>query len=149
MSEILEVVESKPEALEEKAGLIQYHAVGKRKTAVARVFLRPGPGIIRVNKRKFEQYFGTPPAYRQVVNTPFRVTRTEEQYNVFANVRGGGSSAQVQAIRHGIARALIQISPDHHTPLKRAGLLTRDPRMVERKKYGRKKARRGFQWTKR
>ncbi|MBI2062041.1 MAG: 30S ribosomal protein S9 [Nitrospirae bacterium] len=125
------------------------HAVGKRKTAVARVYLIPGKGEIQVNKKPFERYFGTPAAYKSIVHIPFKVTKTENLYDVKVNVRGGGTSAQAQAIRHGIARALTQISDDFHVPLKRAGLLTRDPRMVERKKYGRHKARRGFQWTKR
>ncbi|MBI2889193.1 MAG: 30S ribosomal protein S9 [Nitrospirae bacterium] len=144
-----EVVQPPPTSAQPVRSSGLHHAVGRRKTAVARVFLRPGKGVIRVNRKDFEAYFGTPGAYRAIVEAPFRVTSTEGQFAVWANVSGGGTAAQAQAIRHGISRALAEMNEDYHLPLKRAGLLTRDPRMVERKKYGRKKARRGFQWTKR
>ena len=126
----------------------QYRGTGRRKNSVARVRLVPGTGKITVNDRPIEEYI--PFAnLRQVVVQPFGVTETNGNYDVIANVNGGGFSGQSGAIRHGIARALLDVDPDFRAPLKKAGLLTRDPRMKERKKYGLKKARRAPQFSKR
>ena len=121
----------------------QYAGTGRRKNAVARVRLVPGTGKITVNKKDVEEYI--PHAdLRLVINQPFAVTSTEGSYDVHVNVVGGGYAGQSGAIRHGIARALLQVDPDFRDSLKRAGLLTRDARMVERKKPGLKKARKAF-----
>lgn len=126
----------------------QYRGTGRRKNSVARVRLVPGTGKITVNDRPIEEYI--PFAnLRQVVVQPFGVTETNGNYDVIANVNGGGFSGQSGAIRHGIARALLDVDPDFRAPLKKAGLLTRDPRMKERKKYGLKAARRAPQFSKR
>lgn len=126
----------------------QYRGTGRRKNSVARVRLVPGTGKITVNDRLIEEYI--PFAnLRQVVIQPFGVTETNGNYDVIANVNGGGFSGQAGAIRHGIARALLDVDPDFRAPLKKAGLLTRDPRMKERKKYGLKKARKAAQFSKR
>ncbi|AEV95506.1 30S ribosomal protein S9 [Pediococcus claussenii] len=126
----------------------QYRGTGRRKDSVARVRLVPGTGKITVNDRPIEEYI--PFAnLRQVVLQPFGVTETTGNYDVLVNVNGGGFSGQAGAIRHGIARALLDIDPDFRAPLKKAGLLTRDPRMKERKKYGLKKARKAAQFSKR
>lgn len=127
---------------------VQYRGTGRRKNSVARVRLVPGTGKITVNDRPIEEYI--PFAnLRQVVIQPFGVTETNGNYDVIANVNGGGFSGQSGAIRHGIARALLDVDPDFRAPLKKAGLLTRDPRMKERKKYGLKKARKAAQFSKR
>ena len=124
----------------------QYRGTGRRKNSVARVRLVPGTGKITVNDKAIEDYI--PFAnLRQVVIQPFEVTETTGTYDVLVNVNGGGFSGQSGAIRHGIARALLDVDPDFRTPLKRAGLLTRDPRMKERKKYGLKKARKAGQFS--
>ncbi len=123
-------------------------ATGKRKSAVARVRLSPGNGDIVVNKKALEEYFG-PKTIPFSVRRPFVVTNTENKFDVRVNVVGGGSTGQAEAIRHGIARALVEWSGELRKPLKQAGLLTRDSRIVERKKYGRKKARKRFQFSKR
>jgi small subunit ribosomal protein S9 len=126
----------------------QYRGTGRRKNSVARVRLVPGTGKITVNDRPIEEYI--PFAnLRQVVLQPFGATETNGNYDVIANVNGGGFSGQSGAIRHGIARALLDVDPDFRAPLKKAGLLTRDPRMKERKKYGLKKARKAAQFSKR
>ena len=126
----------------------QYRGTGRRKNSVARVRLVPGTGKITVNDRPIEEYI--PFAnLRQVVVQPCGVTETNGNYDVIANVNGGGFSGQSGAIRHGIARALLDVDPDFRAPLKKAGLLTRDPRMKERKKYGLKKARKAAQFSKR
>ncbi|GEL15501.1 30S ribosomal protein S9 [Pediococcus cellicola] len=126
----------------------QYRGTGRRKNSVARVRLVPGTGKITVNDKAIEDYI--PFAnLRQVVIQPFEVTETTGTYDVLVNVNGGGFSGQSGAIRHGIARALLDVDPDFRIPLKRAGLLTRDPRMKERKKYGLKKARKAGQFSKR
>ena len=126
----------------------QYAGTGRRKNAVARVRLVPGTGKITVNKKDVEEYI--PHAdLRLVINQPFAVTSTEGSYDVHVNVVGGGYAGQSGAIRHGIARALLQVDPDFRDSLKRAGLLTRDARMVERKKPGLKKARKASQFSKR
>jgi small subunit ribosomal protein S9 len=125
-----------------------YAATGRRKSAVARVNLLPGEGRVVVNRRPLDDYFGRPTS-RMVVNQPFEVTETLGRYDVAANVRGGGVSAQAAAVRHGITRALLIANPDYRGVLKKAGFITRDPREVERKKYGRHKARKRPQYSKR
>ena len=122
--------------------------VGRRKNAVARVILRTGSGKVTVNKREFENYFPIPDN-RDDVLTPFKVSETLGKYDVLANVKGGGIRGQAEAIRLGIARALIDINPEFRAVLKPEGLLRRDPRMVERKKPGQPKARKKFQFSKR
>ena len=123
-------------------------ATGRRKTSVARVFLKQGKGMIKINDRSLEEYFGRETA-RMVVLQPFDVTQTKGSYDIEVNVQGGGSSGQAGAIRHGITRALVQVNSEFHSPLKKAGFVTRDPRAVERKKYGRHKARKRPQYSKR
>lgn len=127
---------------------VNYSATGKRKTAVARVRLIAGDGKITVNRRTLEEYFGRPTS-RMVVNQPLELTSTQGTFDVSVNVVGGGLSAQASAIRHGITRALIDANPDFRPALKKAGFVTRDPREVERKKYGRHKARKRPQYSKR
>lgn len=122
--------------------------VGRRKTSVARVILKNGSGKVTVNDREFEDYFPQLLS-REDILAPFKVTQTEGKYDVFVNVDGGGTTGQAQAIRLGISRALIDINPDFRPALKAEGFLRRDPRMVERKKYGRPKARKRFQFSKR
>ncbi|MBM4407529.1 MAG: 30S ribosomal protein S9 [Chloroflexi bacterium] len=126
-----------------------FYGTGRRKTAVARVRLLPGEGEIVVNGRSLVEHFGN--AINETdVRMPFRVTRTEGRFNVMIKVEGGGVTGQAGAIRHGIARALLQIDAEtNRLPLRQAGLLTRDPRMKERKKYGLKRARKAPQYTKR
>jgi len=123
-------------------------AVGKRKTAVARVRMRSGEGKIVVNTRTLEDYFGRETS-RMIVNQPFELTNTNGQYDASVNVGGGGVAAQATAIRHGITRALLIANPDFRPLLKKAGFITRDPREVERKKYGHHKARKRPQYSKR
>jgi small subunit ribosomal protein S9 len=122
--------------------------VGRRKTAVARVILKNGNGKITVNNKEFEQFFPQLLS-REDILLPLKVTETEGKYDVHVNVNGGGTTGQAQAVRLGIARALIEHNPEFRSKLKVEGLLTRDPRMVERKKYGRPKARKRFQFSKR
>src|SRR5688500_7915668 len=124
------------------------YATGRRKDAVARVWLKPGTGKITVNGRDQEVYFARP-TLRLVINQPFGITDRDGQYDVIATVKGGGLSGQAGAVKHGIAQALSRYEPALRTTVKRAGFLTRDPRVVERKKYGRAKARRSFQFSKR
>ena len=123
-------------------------AVGRRKTSVARIVLRGGTGTILVNDKSFESYFPME-INRKEILMPFTVTETGGKYNVDITVKGGGPSGQAGAVMLGIARALVELSEDHRTVLRANGLLTRDPRMVERKKYGQKKARKRFQFSKR
>lgn len=123
-------------------------AVGRRKTAVARVILAPGTGKITVNKKPLETYFPLE-TLRADVTKPFEITQLAGKYDARINVEGGGPTGQAGAIRLSIARALVSISEDHRAPLRAAGFMTRDPRMVERKKYGQKKARKRFQFSKR
>jgi small subunit ribosomal protein S9 len=123
-------------------------ATGRRKCAVARVRLTPGDGKLVVNNRTLEEYFGRETS-RMVVNQPFDVTNTHGQYNLAVNVVGGGVAAQASAIRHGLTRALLLANPEFRGVLKKAGFITRDPREVERKKYGRHKARKRPQYSKR
>jgi small subunit ribosomal protein S9 len=124
------------------------YATGRRKDAVARVWLKPGSGKITVNGREQEIYFARP-TLRLVINQPFDVAGRQGQYDVEATVVGGGLSGQAGAVKHGIAQALSRYEPALRTAVKQAGFLTRDPRVVERKKYGRAKARRSFQFSKR
>jgi small subunit ribosomal protein S9 len=125
-----------------------FWGTGKRKSSVARVRLLPGNGDVVVNKRPLDEYFGRQTS-RMIVNQPFDVTSTQGQYQTLVNVSGGGVAAQAVAIRHGITRALLQVDPDFRSPLKKAGFITRDSREVERKKYGRHKARKRPQYSKR
>ncbi|TMB74660.1 MAG: 30S ribosomal protein S9 [Deltaproteobacteria bacterium] len=124
------------------------NATGRRKTSVARVFLKHGKGIIKINDRTLQEYFGRETA-RMIVLQPFDVTQTTGSFDIDINVSGGGSSGQAGAIRHGITRALMLVNPEFRPPLKKAGFVTRDPRAVERKKYGRHKARKRPQYSKR
>lgn len=124
------------------------YATGRRKDAVARVWIKPGSGKVTVNGRDQEIYFARP-TLRLVINQPFVIAGREGQYDVVARVQGGGLSGQAGAVKHGIAQALTRYEPALRTPVKRAGFLTRDSRTVERKKYGRAKARRSFQFSKR
>lgn len=124
------------------------NALGRRKSSVARVYLSKGKGKITVNKRDVNEYFNTP-VLLDKVHQPFNVTETAGQFDVNVNVSGGGYNGQAEAIRLGISRALVEINPDHKPALKAEGLMTRDPRMVERKKPGQKKARKKFQFSKR
>ncbi|MBU1862247.1 MAG: 30S ribosomal protein S9 [Candidatus Omnitrophica bacterium] len=126
----------------------KYYATGRRKTATARVWLKEGDGIIEVNGLKMEDFFGRADL-RMIIQQPFEVTKSENRFDIKATVRGGGESGQAGALRHGIARVLVKFDISWKTLLRKAGLLTRDPRKKERKKYGRKGARRAFQFTKR
>lgn len=121
---------------------------GRRKTSVARVILRDGSGVITVNKRPVEEFF-TDATKRDDLYTPLRATETEGRYDISVNVNGGGTTGQIEAARLAISKALLNIDPEYRVKLKPLGLLTRDPRMVERKKYGRPKARKRFQFSKR
>lgn len=125
-----------------------FTATGRRKTSVARVFLKSGKGNIKINDKTLQEYFGRETA-RMIVLQPFDVTQTGGNFDIDVNVTGGGNSGQAGAIRHGITRALIQANADLRSPLKKAGFVTRDPRAVERKKYGRHKARKRPQYSKR
>ncbi len=124
------------------------YATGKRKNAVARVWIKPGGGEITVNERPVLQYFARP-VLRMIIQQPLQVANRMNQYDVVVTVAGGGLSGQAGAVRHGLAKALTHFEPELRPPLKREGFLTRDSRVVERKKYGRKKARRSFQFSKR
>ena len=126
----------------------QYYGTGRRKSSVARVRLVPGTGKITVNKRELNEYFGRQ-TLELIVKQPLNLTNTVEQYDVIATVAGGGPSGQAGAIRHGISRALLDVDGELRLSLKKAGFLTRDPRMKERKKYGLKKARKASQFSKR
>jgi small subunit ribosomal protein S9 len=124
------------------------HKIGRRKTAVARIYLTEGSGKVTINKRDLENYFPTA-TLQYKVNQPFSLTGTENTYDVKVNVFGGGITGQAEAIRLAISRALCEIDAENRITLKPEGLLTRDPRMVERKKFGQKKARKKFQFSKR
>lgn len=130
------------------ATITQYLGTGRRKSSVARVRLTPGTGSITVNKRDLEDYFGHE-TLKMIVREPLVLTDTLAKFDITANVHGGGTTGQAGAIRHGIARALIIVNPELRSALKKAGYLTRDPRMKERKKYGLKAARRAPQFSKR
>ncbi len=130
------------------AAATQFYGTGRRKTSVARVWLRPGGGRILVNRRPFEDYFPRE-TLRMIIAQPLQVTNTFGTFDAIINVGGGGPTGQAGAVRHGIARALLEFDVNLRPTLKRAGLLTRDPRMKERKKYGQPGARSKFQYSKR
>jgi small subunit ribosomal protein S9 len=127
---------------------IQYYGTGRRKTSTARVYLRPGTGEFKVNKKTFEQYFPNQ-ALRMIIRQPLTLTDTASKFDIIVNVAGGGPAGQAGAVRHGITRALMEFNGDLRPALKGAGLVTRDPRAKERKKYGQKGARKRFQFSKR
>ena len=126
----------------------RYYATGKRKNSIARVWLMPGNGTITINSRSEENYFGRD-VLKMIIRQPFEITGLQDKYDVLVNVLGGGSSGQAGAIRHGISKALLAIDPEAKVKLRKEGLLTRDPRVKERKKYGQPGARRRFQYSKR
>jgi len=130
------------------ATAIRYYGTGKRKNAIARVWISPGTGEIKINERTADRYLGRA-ALSRLVEQPFSVTETAGRFDVTALCKGGGICGQAGAIRHGISKALIEADPDLRPVLRKLGYLTRDPRVKERKKYGRKRARRGFQFSKR
>ena len=127
---------------------IQYYGTGRRKTSTARVYLRPGAGEVQVNRKPFDKYFPNE-TLRMIIRQPLQLTETTTKFDLLINVSGGGPSGQAGAIRHGITRALIEFNADLRPALKQAGLVTRDPRIKERKKYGQKGARKRFQFSKR
>ncbi|MBA3319968.1 MAG: 30S ribosomal protein S9 [Pyrinomonadaceae bacterium] len=127
---------------------IQYYGTGRRKTSTARVYLRPGTGEIQINRKAFDQYFPNQ-ALRMVIRQPLQLTETANKFDILVNVAGGGPAGQAGAVRHGITRALMEFNADLRPTLKHAGLVTRDPRIKERKKYGQKGARKRFQFSKR
>ena len=126
----------------------KFYGTGRRKKSIARVYLVPGKGDITINKRSIDEYFGLE-TLKVIVRQPLTATETADKYDVIINVKGGGYTGQAGAIRHGIARALLQVDNEFRPTLKKAGYLTRDPRMKERKKYGLKAARRAPQFSKR
>ena len=127
---------------------VKYYGTGRRKSSVARVYLVPGTGKVTINKRDMDEYFGLD-TLKLIVRQPLALTETADKYDVITTVRGGGFTGQAGAIRHGISRALLEVDGDFRPVLKKAGFLTRDPRMKERKKYGLKAARRAPQFSKR
>ena len=127
---------------------IQYYGTGRRKTSTARVYLRAGAGDFQINRKAFDQYFPNE-TLRMIIRQPLQLTETVSKFDVLINVRGGGPAGQAGAIRHGITRALLEYNADLRPALKQAGLITRDPRIKERKKYGQKGARKRFQFSKR
>ncbi|MCH6587581.1 MAG: 30S ribosomal protein S9 [Proteobacteria bacterium] len=142
-------VAAEPEAPEPKRDALgRSYATGKRKDAVARVWIKPGPGKITVNGREFERYF-VRPVLRMLIHQPFEAADRKDQFDVTCTVKGGGLSGQAGAVRHGISKALTLYEPGLRPVLKKGGFLTRDSRVVERKKYGKRKARRSFQFSKR
>ena len=126
----------------------KFYGTGRRKKSIARVYLVPGTGVITINKRDIDEYLGLE-TLKVIVRQPLAATETADKFDVIVNVKGGGYTGQAGAIRHGIARALLQADADYRPVLKKAGYLTRDPRMKERKKYGLKGARRAPQFSKR
>lgn len=130
------------------ADAFNVHAVGKRKSAVARVYLRPGNGRIVVNQKEFQEYFPLETT-RNLARQPLALVDIGPELDILVNVQGGGPEGQAGAIKHGLSRALVALNPEFRPILKKAGLLTRDPRIKERKKYGRRGARRGYQYSKR
>ena len=145
-SEILEENVTKREPIKDNMG--RSYATGKRKDAVARVWIKAGVGKVIVNGKEMNKYFARP-VLQMVIGQAFSVAGVEDQFDVMATVKGGGLSGQAGAVRHGLSRALSLFEPDLRKPLKSAGMLTRDSRVVERKKYGRAKARKSFQFSKR
>ena len=124
------------------------HTIGRRKTSVARIFMQEGKGAISVNQKDYKNYFPTP-TLQYKIEQPFAITSTAGSYDLKVTVKGGGANGQAEAVRLAISRALCKLNEEHRSALKPEGLLTRDPRMVERKKYGQKKARKKFQFSKR
>lgn len=127
---------------------IQYYGTGRRKSATARVYLRAGGGDFKINRKAFDTYFPNE-TLRMIIRQPLQLTETVTKFDILINVRGGGPAGQAGAIRHGITRALLEYNADLRPTLKKAGLVTRDPRIKERKKYGQKGARKRFQFSKR
>ncbi|MCP3979071.1 MAG: 30S ribosomal protein S9 [bacterium] len=127
---------------------LQYYGTGRRKTSAARVFLRPGTGKFTVNDRPFDEYFNSE-MLKMIIRQPLVMTETGDKFDLFVRVNGGGYTGQAGALRHGISRALCEFNPELRSKLKSAGFLTRDPREVERKKYGQPGARKRFQFSKR
>ena len=128
--------------------MLQYYGTGRRKNAAARVFLRPGSGKFVVNDRQFDEYFPSE-MLKMVIRQPLVITETADKFDILVRVSGGGCTGQAGALRHGISRALVNYNPELRRKLKEAGFLTRDPRRVERKKYGQPGARKRFQFSKR
>lgn len=126
----------------------RYYATGKRKTATARIYLKPGTGVIVVNKRNANDYFMRD-SLKMTIQQPFEVIGKKDQFDVFVNVSGGGLSGQAGAVKHGISKALLEYNEEYRAALKKAGFLTRDSRVKERKKYGQPGARKRFQYSKR
>jgi small subunit ribosomal protein S9 len=127
---------------------LQHYGTGRRKSSAARVYLRPGSGNFTVNHRPFDEYFPNE-MLKMIIRQPLVITETVDKFDIFVRVKGGGYTGQAGALRHGIARALVQYNPELRPKLKAAGFLTRDPREVERKKYGQPGARKRFQFSKR
>src|SRR3990172_4598216 len=130
------------------ATVSRYYATGKRKNSIARVWMMPGSGKVTINDRPMDQYFGRA-VLKMIIRQPFEITGTVDKFDVLVNVLGGGNSGQAGAIRHGISKALLAADAESRVKLRKEGLLTRDPRAVERKKYGQKGARARFQFSKR
>jgi small subunit ribosomal protein S9 len=142
-------IEEKPQEAAKADKLGRIYSTGKRKSSIARVWVKKGSGKITINKREASKYFSRD-VYNVLVNQPFTVTDTAGQYDVVCTVKGGGTTGQAEAIRHGISRALNLLNPEaYHVLLRKSGLLTRDSRVVERKKFGKKKARKSYQFSKR
>ena len=131
-----------------KLASAKYYGTGRRKKSIARVYLTPGTGKITINKRDIDEYLGLE-TLKVIVRQPLKATETVDKFDMMVNVKGGGYTGQAGAIRHGVARALLQVDAEYRPTLKKAGFLTRDPRMKERKKYGLKAARRAPQFSKR
>ena len=152
LQDLQSAVAPPPEAAPRYAQKLDPHgrayATGKRKDAVARVWIKPGAGKITVNGRPVDHYFARP-VLRMILQQPLVVAKRKDQYDLAISVAGGGLSGQAGAVRHGLAKALVNYEPELRPALKKEGFLTRDPRVVERKKYGKKKARRSFQFSKR
>jgi len=130
------------------ATVSRYYATGRRKNSIARVWMMPGSGKVTINDKTMDQYFGRE-VLKMIIRQPFEVTGTVDKFDVLVNVLGGGNSGQAGAIRHGISKALLEVDGESRIKLRKEGLLTRDPRAVERKKYGQKGARARFQFSKR
>jgi small subunit ribosomal protein S9 len=126
----------------------RFYATGKRKTAIARVYMKPGSGVLVINKRSFDDYF-TRDSLKMIIQQPLELVGRKDQFDLFVNVKGGGIAGQAGAIKHGISKALVEYDLDLRPALKRAGFLTRDARIKERKKYGQPGARKRFQFSKR
>ncbi|MDE0111407.1 MAG: 30S ribosomal protein S9 [Albidovulum sp.] len=140
--------EQRQAVLPKRDALNRSYATGKRKDAVARVWIKPGSGLITINGKAMPEYFARP-VLQMILRQPFQIANVENQFDVMATVKGGGLSGQAGAVKHGISKALQLFEPSYRPALKAAGFLTRDARVVERKKYGKRKARRSFQFSKR